>query len=141
MYFLSVSVILLYLSRALRTKDCSLDGFNSRVVCSHLEPRSLRSRCCRFGFIQGLLGLHVAALCCLLTWLSLCAQAFLSLCVLISFLCKHKSRFALGPTLMGSQRLGHDRSDLACMHVFLNNPSCYINFMPAFFSSTHYCRS
>ena len=42
---------------------------------------------------------------------------------------------------MESQRLGHHRSDLARMHVFLNNPSCFINFMPAFFSSTHYCRS
>ena len=42
---------------------------------------------------------------------------------------------------MGSQRLGHGRSDLARTCVCLNNPSCYINFMPAFFSSTHYCRS
>ena len=42
---------------------------------------------------------------------------------------------------MGSQRLGHDRSNLACVHVFLNNPSCYINFMPSCFSSTHYCMS
>ena len=62
MYFLTVSIILLYLSGAPEKNTAVWMALTAGLSAHSLEPRSLRSRCCRLGFIQGLLGLHVAAL-------------------------------------------------------------------------------